>query len=191
MHLPTFWIGNDRDSESYSYSPTSGNYDPYDSIADLTSADEFISLPGLFQMDTMAMAVGDTVSPDDGLEVRAHCRATATGIDSDYGVDVDQSVTTWVTRYFTVPEEGTYVLRSQLAGDAVFDYFEAGPRYRAAASISGLVTIHELVLDDLGVIVSGPDEVISLPVTIDDRRLWCDKRSGNGKPHALSHQRRR
>ena len=164
VHIPSqYFQANSQATDYYAYLPSQGQSDPYTSIAE-GELSEFAGLPAQFSMNAMAMATGTSTSPADGLEVRACAQSIPVGLDMNYGVDVEQRVISWVSRYFTVTEAGTYELKGDLSGMVDFNSFNINSQYLANSSITAVISIDELVLD--GSTISTSYEVVSIPVTL-------------------------
>lgn len=100
--------------------------------------DGFAGIPG--SMNMIGTARGESSSL--GSSVYGSAAILPAGLTSDHMVDVDQAVTSWISRRFTVDGPGLYTLSADLFGSVSFPIFgDPDSKYHGFYSVEGTVSI--------------------------------------------------
>ena len=153
QYEPTEYINtNAFDTEECGYFPTQGQIDDYQCVAngDLTQFNPVPDdIPGEIQLNAMAKGPDGGVSPPNGLKVQGYLETIPSGLNSNHAIDMAQTVIAWVSREFSVDQEGEYLLSSKLKGLVQFDAYDNGPFDYADYTVIGSITLEEIIDDNV------------------------------------------
>ncbi len=117
----------------------------YGAAASASLVEEFGSEPGRISLNGTAKGPFGGASPANGLEVQAFVEILPVVLTGAYGVDVDQSAVSFVTRRFRVTSSSNKI-KANLSGVVNFNDFGSGS-FKATHSVDGSVELWES-LDD-------------------------------------------
>lgn len=103
-------------------------------------------VPGEIWVRAVAKGPDGGVSPPNGLLVQGFSEIVPSGLTVGHGVDIEQKVTSWVTRRFSVNTNGLYRIETNLNGLVNFNDFGSGV-FQGLHSVGGTVELLE-TLDD-------------------------------------------
>lgn len=144
------------DDDRKASNKSQGENDPYDAIAEVN----LFTFDGDLQLYTMAKGPdqdnsGNPVNPANGLKVQACAQTLLNGtLIENRGAIIEQKVTAWSTRWFTVDEELSYNLQTQLGGTVTFDDFFISIHHHATYTITAEVTLEALVVSETGSVLN-------------------------------------
>ena len=151
---PVTHYSSRQGTEAFAYNPFQGQFDPFDSVAYV----EFVEfgrsdIPGQITLKALAEGPDGGQNPKDGLTVQASAEIIPEGLNGDHGVQLEQDVTSFITREFIVDKDATYTVQSDLAGVVDFDTFNNSDFYKGTYTLSAEVDLEEIVN------VGGEDEI--------------------------------
>jgi hypothetical protein len=97
------------------------------------------------EMAAMAKGPVGGVTPANGVQVQGYATISIPDMP-DYGVDVEQQVTCYITRRFSVTSQAAYDLSANMSGMVNFELFNDSTTYHALSTLSGSVSIVEYYL---------------------------------------------
>ena len=148
QHAPTEYLRNSFDEEECVHRPTQSQIEQYDCVANGNLA-EFTTPPGDIWLNGMAKGPDGGLSPPNGLIVQGYLETIPSGLGFEHALDVNQSVTSWVSRNFSVDQEGEYNLSASLRGLVQFDDYDDGAFDRAFYDVSGEILLEEKIDGDV------------------------------------------
>ena len=185
QYAPTAYLRNSFDEEECAYRPTQSQTDSYDCVANGNLA-EFTTPPGDIWLNGMAKGPDGGVSPPNGLIVQGYLETIPSGLGFEHAVDVNQSVISWVSRNFSVDQEGEYNLSASLRGLVQFDDYDDGAFDRAFYDVSGEIMLEEIIDGDVFALPGFPLALDDLnPTTAEDVPLRTQTNAGQPVSYQL------
>ena len=155
QYAPLAYLRSTSDTDAVQYNPTQGIFGDYDEVATGDFV-EFTTVPGDIRMQAMARGPTGGINPAGGILVQGSLETIPAGLGLDHALDVEQKVVTFVSRRFETDSDQTYTLFADLSGLIDYDEFYANDRNQTQYSVSGTVSLEQIVeAEDLIEMVPG------------------------------------
>jgi len=144
-YFPSSYFEPRSDVETLYHAPPLSSA-PYDGTAsgDLDGFPD--PVPGEIWVRAMAKGPDGGINPVSGLLVQAFSEIVPS-LNVGHGVDIEQKITSWVTRRFSVSGNGSYRIEANLSG--AVDFYDFGSStFQGAHSAGGTVELLEAPLGD-------------------------------------------